>query len=433
MKQSKYNFFIETNAENGDSMIVGFNAMTCALAKFTGDNYKKFLEAEANGYTNLDDEFRQKLLQGNFIVDDACDETLILRNNLLRSRYGGNTYGITIAPTLGCNFDCIYCYEQNHLDYTKMSEETQNKVIGLIQAKIDSGIKGLSVTWYGGEPLLAIDVIEELSSRIISMCDDAQISYHADLITNGYLLNREVAKKLQEFRVKTIQVTVDGPKDIHDTRRFLQGKKPTFERIIKNLTENVDVLPDIALRVNVDKDNIGRVEEVKALFSDEKLREKIHVYIAMVDAINGTYDKGECLSIEQFAALDLNFYDNPMGLYPFPHTNACGADSTRSIVIAPDGALYKCWNDIGIKEYSIGNINEAEPQYSERYYDYMMYDATADERCRDCKILPICMGGCPHRRMDNSPARCSLFKVYIENYLNKATRYLIARSAAESD
>ena len=310
MKQSKYNFFIETNAENGDSMIVGFNAMTCALAKFTGDNYKKFLEAEANGYTNLDDEFRQKLLQGNFIVDDACDETLILRNNLLRSRYGGNTYGITIAPTLGCNFDCIYCYEQNHLDYTKMSEETQNKVIGLIQAKIDSGIKGLSVTWYGGEPLLAIDVIEELSSRIISMCDDAKISYHADLITNGYLLNREVAKKLQEFRVKTIQVTVDGPKDIHDTRRFLQGKKPTFERIIKNLTENVDVLPDIALRVNVDKDNIGRVEEVKALFSDEKLREKIHVYIAMVDAINGTYDKGECLSIEQFAALDLNFYDN---------------------------------------------------------------------------------------------------------------------------
>ena len=122
-----------------------------------------------------------------------------------------------------------------------------------------------------------------------------------------------------------------------------------------------------------------------------------------------------------------------MGLYPFPHTNACGADSTRSIVIAPDGALYKCWNDIGIKEYSIGNINEAEPQYSERYYDYMMYDATADERCKDCKILPICMGGCPHRRMDNSPARCSLFKVYIENYLNKATRYLIARSAAESD
>lgn len=432
MKESKYNFFVEPNEDGDSDSLLAFNAFTCALATMTRENYNSFIKGKGNGFESIDDELKKHLKHGRFIVDDECDEILELRNALLASRYNTSGFSLTIAPTLGCNFDCIYCYESDHSDFTKMSKETQEKLVALIKNKVDSGTQSISITWYGGEPLLAMDVIEDLSHQIYDLCEEAKIPYHAGMITNGYLLSRETVQRINGCHISFLQVTLDGPEDIHDKRRFLNGGHPTFDRIVGNLEGAIDILPHVALRINVDKDNVRRVDEVKKLFARDDLKEKISVYIAMVDAINENYDPADCLTIDKFIDMDIHFYENPMALYPRPTTNACGADAISHFVVAPDGTLYKCWDDIGIKEKCVGNIHETAYSYHPRYFEYMMFDATSDEECSNCKLLPICMGGCPHRRIVESPIRCTKYKSAIERYLLEAAQYLTTQKEREA-
>jgi len=101
-------------------------------------------------------------------------------------------YGVslTICPTMNCNFDCPYCFE-NHRP-GKMSPEVQDDVVNLARRilEVRSG-KSLHVSWFGGEPLLAPDVIESLSERLIALAEEFHFSYSAAITTNGYLLSQK--------------------------------------------------------------------------------------------------------------------------------------------------------------------------------------------------------------------------------------------------
>ena len=100
-----------------------------------------------------------------------------------------NHIGLIICPTMGCNFDCPYCFEDHFAG--KMSAEVQDDVIALAGRLIDAfAPKHIRVTWFGGEPLLAPEVIESLSQRLIALADERGVEYDAGIISNGYLLNQ---------------------------------------------------------------------------------------------------------------------------------------------------------------------------------------------------------------------------------------------------
>ena len=81
----------------------------------------------------------------------------------------GRTVSLTIAPTMGCNFDCPYCFEQHRAG--KMSPKVQEDVVALVGHMLKaSGAETLDVTWFGGEPLLAVDIVEALSEKCILQC-----------------------------------------------------------------------------------------------------------------------------------------------------------------------------------------------------------------------------------------------------------------------
>ena len=72
---------------------------------------------------------------------------------------------LTICPTMGCNFDCPYCFEGHRPGV--MSAEVQDDVVALAGRMLEaSEARALLVTWFGGEPLLAPGVIESLSGRL---------------------------------------------------------------------------------------------------------------------------------------------------------------------------------------------------------------------------------------------------------------------------
>jgi len=156
-----------------------------------------------------------------FIVPDDYDE-LKAYNDLIETNKSSDWPSLTIAVTMNCNLNCYYCYEKGYRRDNKMSETVQKAVVQFAKRMIRPN-SGMSIAWYGGEPLLAADVIENLSYAF----ERAGFQLHDNsIITNVYLLTDSNAHMLSSVAgVTTVQVTIDDTKEIHDKRRHWKVDK----------------------------------------------------------------------------------------------------------------------------------------------------------------------------------------------------------------
>lgn len=424
MKESYYNFIYN---DLGKNKIVMYNSRTGALAIVKEEQYSQFKQYLDNGVEIKDKDFLNKLLQCGYLIPLNVDEKFLIEQKLLRSRYHSKVLSITIAPTMACNFRCIYCFEQGH--YGKVMEsETADNLIKFIANKI-AGMKAVKVTWFGGEPLLAMPVIKRLSKEIMQLCKNNDIKYSAIIITNGYLLTEEIAKELKQNNVIQAQITLDGTKKIHDSRRMLLNGNGTYDTIIKNLIDTKGILP-IILRINVDYDNIDMASEVVKFLKDNDLLNNVIPYLGFVMSYNGNYEEEKCLSNEIYSKANLQFLIKNSfkleNIYPVPRGNYCGADNYSAWTIDDKGYIYKCWNEIGMSNYSIGNVNNGINylQDTRILCQYMRFNPLKNKECSECKMLPFCMGGCPHNRADGQ-ATCENRRYTLKEYILECTMAIL--------
>lgn len=403
MKHSCYNLVYDL--ENQEKMI--YNTRTLGLSVLDKEEYIAFC--------NLDEEktsLMTDLYESGFIIDDDCDEIKLIKYRLNSKRYSGNELRLVIAPTLGCNFSCIYCYEKAGEKKTDcvMNTATCEKIVDFVKKRSEI-VKELEVIWYGGEPLIGIQVVEKLSLDFLKICKERGIIYTSSMISNGYLLDDNMIQRIEKLGITTLQITIDGPQSVHDFRRALKNGKGTLQRIITNI-EKCNGKVEIVVRVNLDKEN------VKNLTETVKEIKRINMPNLMVDfanVIGSVRDAKMLMSSKEFADAWLkgndlcdefqirhNSYCLPMGAH------YCDADNENAFVIDPNGKIYKCWNDIGNTERSIGDLHQEHCDFSSLYYEYMTYDATEDKKCKKCILLPICMGGCPFDRV-NGNDRCPMY------------------------
>ncbi len=85
--------------------------------------------------------------------------------------------------------------------------------------------------------------------KIIEYCNRHNIYYVSSITTNGYLLTYATAKKLSNLKVHSCQLTIDGPKHIHDNRRKLTSGAGSFDKIFQNLLDTKNII-SYSLRVN---------------------------------------------------------------------------------------------------------------------------------------------------------------------------------------
>ena len=332
--------------------------------------------------------------------------------------------GLTICPTMGCNFNCPYCFEDHGRG--KMSPEVQDDVVALAERMLDtSGSKNVGVTWFGGEPLLAPDIIESLSERLMALAEQRGGEYHAGIITNGYLLTQEIVDMLDRYKVKSAQVTIDGLGATHDASRPLANGKPTFERITNNL-RNLKIPFKVNVRHNVHEGNKAEIGDLKAFI--EKLAEEsgnmLNYYPAVVSGSEVADKRGEQVGLICGSdASDVGIMQEARR-FQTGRGSYCGANSLWSVGISDDGKLQKCWEAIDKPQFSFGNAHDWDPADPLRTAtdpdNLTMYLNTAipipDDECPDCIWLPLCVGGCPHERVQGD-RRCIAFKDDPERYV----------------
>ena len=331
--------------------------------------------------------------------------------------------GLTICPTMGCNFDCPYCFE-NHKQ-GKMTEEVQADVAALAERLLNtSRAKSLSVTWFGGEPLLAPEVIEALSEKLMALAEEHHAEYSAGIITNGYLLTPEIVKMLERVQVKSAQITLDGIGPAHDATRHLRGGGPTFERIVENLRQPIPF--KVSVRHNVHEGNRDEIGQLKAFVEDlaKETGNAVSYYPAPVSGSEAAEKRGSRVDL---IGEDVNCQVGIMqdsGRFSRGSGHYCSANLLFSVCIDEKGRLTKCWEAVDKEVISFGNAHDwdpADPLRTASNPDRLtMFLNTAaplsDEECRGCIWLPACRGGCPWQRLFRE-RRCLPYRNAPEDYV----------------
>lgn len=133
-------------------------------------------------------------------------------------------YQMSVDITNMCNYRCLHCYNFSGDNNCIQNELSEDEIIRLINDIAE--IKPLSICLCGGEPLLK----KELLYKVIAILSNKGID--TAFVSNGYLLNEDVAKKLKDVGLSRVQISLDGLKYSHDHLRNFDG---AFEKTISAL------------------------------------------------------------------------------------------------------------------------------------------------------------------------------------------------------
>lgn len=428
LKPSDYNYYMALP----DQTTLFFNFFTLNLLIYKGRDASKAISL-LNGNCHLNNvdlkknEIHHQLIKNGFFIKKTISELEILRQWHNQARGNSQHLNLTIIPTLKCNFRCTYCY-QEHFPIT-MDHNTQEALTRFIQKKIVNN-GSLHITWFGGEPLLEVDIIELLSRKFKAICDENNTKYSAKIITNGYLFCSDVANRLKDCSITQAQITLDGPADIHDLRRpYIDGSK-TYEKIINNLKEAAPIIP-VSLRINVDQTNREKIGGIVNQIKEMGLKDFVHPYLGQTYPYTNTCSdiSSECLTDFDFSLLTLETTLEliEQGFHSFPLPRAvsahCMAEKANSFVITPEGMILKCWNEASEPEAAVGHLTEPQNKNmvdnNNRWFQRDIFSLD----CKDCKLLPICMGGCPYIFNKTGHLHCHSWKYNLDESL--ATYYYL--------
>ncbi len=408
-KISRYNHFQPWR--NGH--YIAFNARSGAVAVMTAENYEayqtlanKLLQSEGSApLTDSESQLLGQLEYGRFAYPDGQEEQDSIRFTHQMDRYDMTALGLVVAPTMACNMACEYCFESNKNG--KMSADIQAAVVNFIEKKADS-LSIVDICWYGGEPLLALDVIEAMTARLLEIGRRKNFQYGATMITNGYLLSPEIVDKLVDLRISAIQVTLDGPARIHNKRRALKNGKDSYSRILDNIRYSATKLR-VSVRINVDKAiDESAIEELLQELKAAGLQQDISVYFGQLEPATTVCSNiaDNCYGSVDFSAVEIDYfrlllqYGFKIEKLPSPISVFCLAQRVNAFVIDHQGFLYRCFNYAGDPDRAMGNITNPIDYHHPNFTRLFNFNAFENNKCQDCSILPLCLGGCPSQRVD---------------------------------
>jgi uncharacterized protein len=354
---------------------------------------------------------------------------------------------LTVLTTLQCNFACDYCFQGDHGDYNahahKMSLETAAQVVAHAERQMDAvRPKSLSVTFFGGEPLLNLPVLYHLAEHIHAAATTRGIRVGLSIITNGLLLTPEVVDRLLPWGLRGVKVTLDGDKAAHDHMRPLRGGQGTFDRIVANLRAIAGKCP-ISIGGNFSADNADSFPALIEFLARQDFAPHL-AKVAFKPVISGSPQTsaataaarpnkatgiipltavsgdgkplgGTCMTAAgagsrpdrpaadvcsscHFADQTMDFLREETKKHGLPtidgvHMGPCELHRKHAHTIGPDGATYACPGFTGEPTLATGHIAAAPTPMQARAAD--QFDRIgAWRKCGDCSFIPVCAGGC---------------------------------------
>jgi uncharacterized protein len=275
--------------------------------------------------------------------------TLMLARSELLPCAAANALHLILLPTEACNFRCSYCYEDFALG--RMSPELVRGVERFIARRAPI-LDRLDLSWFGGEPLLALDIVERVLRHARRLQRrHPRLVVASDMTTNAYSLGVGVFRRLFDLGLTRYTISLDGPRELHDLARLRRNGGPTFDRIWSHLVALRDEPGSfrVTLRLHVSATNLEAMpsflRELQATFGDDP---RFVLLFKALSRWGGTCDETlAVLDPESWerAHAELRAEAERLGLRlqdPLGEDGVCYAAKLNSFLVRSDGRLGKC-------------------------------------------------------------------------------------------
>jgi len=403
MKLSRFNLWVENYPEQSKYLL--FNTRTQALIKIDQE-LKENLEQLSGSKLkeNLD-----ALRENGIIVKDEEEENLKLKDFFRQLKYESDklTFETTILTTYSCNFKCDYCFEESVREKIFMDKDTSDLVIQwLINRAEKRNLKKIYLVYYGGEPLLNIRPIYDISWHMQDWARKSGVDFAFGVITNGSLIYPDLVDKFLSVGLKEVRVTIDGDREAHNKNRPFSDGQPSFDLIINNIKGIIDKVK-VAVAGNFDRENFSSIPRLLDYLDKEGLLYKLD-YFAFAPIVPrlgpkenpSAIELSHCLSFlekdglfNEVLSIKRELLKRKLKLRTSGlAVNACPLTmQDAGVTIDPKGLIYKCNSLLGYPEFSVGDVRNEE--FNQKHDQFLNIDAW-DKCPADCPYVPMCQGGC---------------------------------------
>lgn len=433
------------------------NTISGALDVVDNETFAK-IQLINDGVILEDNNLLNKLIERGYLFESEEEEKSLLLKyySYYKERIeNGQIREYMICPTMACNLRCVYCFQKDlHTNTNMMTLDCLQNIFKKIREDIkESEDRPIRLTLFGGEPLLKNN--KEFVNIVLNFC--LEVGVEILIVTNGttldaYIDDFSLFKKTNKL---SIQVTLDGNRELHDKRRLRADGSGTFGEIIENIDKLVQKDISTIIRVNVDKENIKQIDCIRQIFIDKKWNENnnFRAYISPVldfslqsDSVLTEADLLKILIKEYPKILDgtdvirevvsnnipfvQEFFNFKNNRKPW-RMGYCEATSGQTLVFCPDGSIVTCLNLAGKGVQIIGEVESDSihmyPEEAEKWFDRSIFSI---EKCKKCKYALLCGGGCPVIALEknhdiNSPVCINIEKI-VEIYIDYIKNRIIS-------
>ncbi len=334
-----------------------------------------------------------------------------------------------------CNLGCSYCFflDKELLyegDRFRLSDELLDTYIrSLIQAH---RVPQVTVAWQGGEPTL---MGLEFYRKVMELEEKYRkpgMSFLNTMQTNGTLLTDDWCEFFAEYDY-LIGISIDGPRELHDTYRVTKKGAGTFDKVMRGLRLLQKHNVEYNILTTVNRTNAGYPLEVYRFLRDEAGTDWMQ-FIPVVERVDehghpadlrGAYASDRSVLPEQFGRFLTTIFDewvrNDVGsvfvqtfeatarnLAGLEQSGMCVFNETcgTGLALEHNGDLYSCDHFVD-PEFLVGNI--AESSIDDLVSGGQQYDFGRDkltrlpQYCLDCDVRFACHGECPKNRFAVTP------------------------------
>lgn len=318
---------------------------------------------------------------------------------------------LRVYTTTFCNAACEYCYEKSISHHLQMSHDMADKIYDFIVNKYDNH-DSICIEWFGGEPLLNKGIITYLSDRVNRFSEKKHIKYWSRMVSNGSLMQKVTAEEYRLWKLTHIQVTLDGTRQYYEKIKKYSDKT-TYETVINNIKYVLLQGIKVTIRINYSDGNISEcirlIEELNVLFPK---KDNLSVYCKRImskDTINSINDSVNT-DIFLFDLCYKNGFIKSIEKTINCRLIGCVASKKDAYMVTPDGFVGKCSQAIAENGY-IGSVSCINKEKESNWISNLL-----DDDCLNCKLLPLCNGGCLYEKKSNKDY-CSINRDFLAHKL----------------
>ena len=330
---------------------------------------------------------------------------------------------VMIKPaSSSCNLRCRYCFyhDVSSLRHDPSRGRMSYELLENILRKMFDFSKGqlVSLSFQGGEPLLAGKDFFRKASELIKKYNVYNSPIQIGIQTNGTLIDEEWCEIFHDNRF-LVGLSLDGDKIANSNRIDANGEE-VFDRVLNAAKMLQDANVTFNILSVLTKGVANRIDEIYNFYKSNGLKNL--QFIPCLKPLDGTvtedfyltskdyenfltkgfylytqdYIKGNYISIRQF--------DNFVHLAHFKRAEQCGMNGhcTHQYVIEADGEVFPC-DFYCLDEYSLGfiqNQNFEDLEKNPVAINFIKESCSVEEKCKSCNFYALCRGGCKREKLD---------------------------------